>query len=364
MEAPTLEHILSGEPKFRLAQVRDAKFRSLVSSWSEATSLPPELRERLDREAPVSCLTLAAESVSSKGDTTKCAFKCADGQMIETVLMRHEMERNTVCVSSQAGCPMACAFCATGTLGLKRNLTSEEIVDQVLHFARKLKAEGDTVTNVVLMGMGEPFHNYERVMTALRTLNDPKGLAFGVRRMSISTCGIVPGILKLADDPLRVNLAISLHAPNDVLRSNLMPVNKAYPLAKLFAAIRTYLGKTNRKIMFEYLLIDGVNDTPEIAEELADLLCRENPDGSGGPTPLYHVNLIKYHTTEVLGTAAERFGLTVDPKTGKGTFPSSPVERRRAFQQVLYDRGISVTHRITFGEDIDAACGQLANKSA
>lgn len=364
MPENALEHILAGEPKFRLTQVRDAKYRSLVSSWSEATALPPALRERLDREAPISCLELVTESVSSKGDTTKCAFRCADGQLIETVLMRHEKERNTVCVSSQAGCPMACAFCATGTLGLKRNLTADEIVDQVLHFARKLKAEGDTVTNVVLMGMGEPFHNYETVMTALRTLNDPKGLAFGVRRMSISTCGIVPGILKLADDPLRVNLAISLHAPNDELRSDLMPVNKAYPLAKLFAAIRTYLGKTNRKIMFEYLLIDGVNDAPEIAEELADLLSRENPDGSGRPTPLYHVNLIKYHTTEVLGSAAERFGLTVDPKTGRGTFPSSPVERRKAFQQVLYERGISVTHRITFGEDIDAACGQLANKTA
>jgi 23S rRNA (adenine2503-C2)-methyltransferase len=363
MEPSKLEEILSGEPKYRLAQVRDAKYRSLVSSWAEATALPPELRERLDKESPISCLTLADEVTSSREDTVKCAFKCVDGQLIETVLMRHEMERNTVCVSSQAGCPMACAFCATGTLGLKRNLTSEEIVDQVLYFARKLKTEGDVVTNVVLMGMGEPFQNYDEVMKALRTLNDPKGLAFGVRRMSISTCGIVPGILKLADDPLRVNLAISLHAPDDELRSNLMPVNKAYPLAKLFAAIRTYLTKTNRKVMFEYLLIDGVNDSPEIAERLADLLCRENPDGTGRPTPLYHVNLIKYHTTEVLGSAAERFGLTVDPKTGRGTFPSSPVKRRSEFQQVLYDRGISVTHRITFGEDIDAACGQLANKS-
>jgi len=364
MKTETIERILAGEPKYRLAQVREAKYRSLVSSWSEATALPPALRERLDAEAPISCLTLVTESVSSRGDTVKCAFKCVDGQMIETVLMRHEGERNTVCVSSQAGCPMACAFCATGTMGLKRNLTSEEIVDQVLHFARKLKAEGDAVTNVVLMGMGEPFHNYDEVMTALRTLNEPKGLAFGVRRMSISTCGIVPGILKLADDPLRVNLAISLHAPDDELRSNLMPVNKAYPLEKLFAAIKTYIGKTNRKVMFEYLLIDGVNDSPEIAERLADLLERHNPDGSGGPTPLYHVNLIKYHTTEIMGTAAERFGLPFDPKTGKGTFPSSPVKRRAAFQQVLYDRGVSVTHRITFGEDIDAACGQLANKAS
>jgi 23S rRNA (adenine2503-C2)-methyltransferase len=380
MDATKLEHALAGEKPYRLNQAKEAVYRGLVSDWSEATSLPPALREKLAAEAPVSTLASVSEATSSRGDTTKCALRCDDGQVIEAVLMRHapspqlrrtsladaddESGRNTVCVSSQAGCPMACAFCATGTMGLKRNLAPHEIVDQVLHFARKLKTEGESVTNMVLMGMGEPFHNYDNVMTALRTLNDPKGLAFGVRRMSISTCGIVPGILKLADDPMRVNLAISLHAPNDELRSKLMPVNKAYPLAKLFDAIKTYLLKTNRKVMFEYLLIDGINDTPEIASELADLLTRENPDGSGRPTSLYHVNLIKYHTTEVLGSAAERFGLSINPKTGKGTFPSSPVERRREFQQVLYDRGISVTHRITFGEDIDAACGQLANKAA
>jgi 23S rRNA (adenine2503-C2)-methyltransferase len=142
-----------------------------------------------------------------------------------------------------------------------------------------------------------------------------------------------------------------------------MPVNKAYPLAKLFAAIREYLLKTNRKVMFEYLLIEGVNDAPETAEALADLLSRENPDGSGRPTPLYHVNLIKYHATEIMGSSAERFGLPVDPATGKGTFPSSPKERRSKFMDILAKRGVSVTHRITFGEDIDAACGQLANKT-
>jgi 23S rRNA (adenine2503-C2)-methyltransferase len=364
MSAERIAEALKDQPKYRLQQVKEAVFRLLISDWDEATSLPVELRARLKAEVPLTTIVPVRESASKRGDTHKTLFRMHDGQEIEAVLMRHEKERNTVCVSSQAGCPMACAFCATGTMGLKRNLTADEIVDQVLHYARLLKAEGDVVTNVVLMGMGEPFHNHENVMTALRTLNDPKGLAFGVRRMSISTCGIVPGILKLADDPLKVNLAISLHAPNDELRSKLMPVNRAYPLAKLFDAIKTYLGKTNRKVMFEYLLIDGINDTPEIASELADLLARENPDGSGQPTPLYHVNLIKYHTTEVLGSAAERFGLSIDPKTGKGTFPSSPVERRREFQQVLYDRGVSVTHRITFGEDIDAACGQLANKAA
>lgn len=375
MDVAKLQSALEGEKKYRLNQAKEAVYRGLISSWDEATVLPPALREKLSKEAPISTLEVVSESTSSRSDTTKCALKCADGQVIETVLMRHqaspqrkadgddESGRNTVCVSSQAGCPMACAFCATGTMGLKRNLTSYEIVEQVLHFARKLKAEGETVTNMVLMGMGEPFHNYDNVMEALRTLNDPKGLAFGVRRMSISTCGIVPGILKLADDPMRVNLAISLHAPNDELRSKLMPVNNAYPLAKLFDAIKTYLTKTNRKVMFEYLLIEGVNDTPEVANELADLLARENPFEHGRQTPLYHVNLIKYHATEVLGSAAERFGLPIDSKSGKGTFPSSPLERRRAFQQVLYDRGVSVTHRITFGEDIDAACGQLANKT-
>ena len=355
---------MKDQPAFRLKQARELVYRTLISDWDEATALPVDLRARLREQAPVSTLAPVRQAVSSKGDTCKTLFRLGDGLEIETVLMRHEKERNTVCVSSQAGCPMACAFCATGTMGLKRNLTSDEIIDQVLYYARKLKAEGHAVTNVVLMGMGEPFHNYDGVMAAFRSLNDPKGMAFGVRRMSISTCGIVPGILKLADDPLRVNLAVSLHAPNDELRSKLMPVNTAYPLAKLFDAIKTYLGKTNRKVMFEYLLIEGVNDAPAIAVELADLLARENPDGSGRPTPLYHVNLIKYHATEVLGSAAERFGLPVDPKTGRGTFPSSPLGRRLAFQQVLYDRGVSVTHRVTFGEDIDAACGQLANKAA
>lgn len=364
MFSERLQATLEGQPRYRLAQVRELVHRGLISDWAEATSLPAELRSRLASEVPVSCLEPVEQKISARGDAVKTLFRLRDGQRIEAVLMRHEGGRNTVCVSSQAGCPMACAFCATGTMGLKRNLLADEIVDQVLHYARLLKAEGDAVTNVVLMGMGEPFHNYDEVMKALRTLNDPKGLAFGVRRMSISTCGVVPGILKLADDPLRANLAISLHAPDDALRAKLMPVDKAYPLPKLFEAIRTYVRKTGRKVMFEYLLIEGVNDAPETASALADLLARENPDGSGTQTPLYHVNLIKYHATEVSGAAAGRFGLPVDPRTGKGTFPSSPTARRLAFQQVLYDRGVSVTHRVTFGEDIDAACGQLANKTA
>ena len=322
----------AGEKPYRLAQIKDAVYRQLISDWDEATSLSAALRTELKARVPILSLEETNRAASSRGDTTKIAFKLADGNIIETVLMQHYGDRNTVCVSSQAGCPMRCAFCATGTMGLKRNLTAEEMVDQTLHFARLLKAKGERVTNMVLMGMGEPMHNYDNVMAAIRILNDQKGLALGARHISVSTCGIVPGILRMTEEKLQVNLAISLHAPNDALRTRLMPVNLAYPLAKLMPAVEAYVAKTNRKVMFEYLLIDGLNDTPEVAEELATIMRH----------PLYHVNLIKYHTT--------------------GAFVSSSRERRTAFMDMLMKRGVSVTHRITFGEDIDAACGQLANK--
>jgi 23S rRNA (adenine2503-C2)-methyltransferase len=321
-----------GEPSYRLKQVKAAVYRQLVSSWDEALTLPPTVRTMLSERAPISSLEIVRETVSERGDTEKVAFKLVDGNLIETVLMKHAGGRNTICVSSQAGCPMRCSFCATGTMGLKRNLTAEEIVDQVLHFARKLKTRGETVTNMVYMGMGEPMHNYDNVMAATRTLNDQDGFCLGARRMSISTCGIVSGIDRLTQEDIQVNLAVSLHAPNDALRTRLMPVNMAYPLGKLMPAIEAYVNKTKAKVFFEYLLIDNVNDMPEVAEELATLLKH----------PLYHVNLIKYHTT--------------------GAYTASSKERRMRFMRILQDREVSVTHRITFGEDIDAACGQLANK--
>lgn len=324
-----------GEPAFRLQQVFDARYKTFASSWDEVTTLSPKLRAEL--AAAVQWPTFAeilSDNESSRGDTRKVAVKLHDGNVIECVLMRHEDGRRTVCVSSQAGCPMRCTFCATGKLGLKRNLTVDEMLEQVLFFARDFKKKGseETVTNMVLMGMGEPMHNYDAAMEAMKTLNVEHSLNIGARRMSISTCGIVPGILKLADEPMQINLAISLHAPNDKLRTELMPVNNAYPLAKLMPAIETYIEKTNRKVFFEYLLIEGLNDTDEVAEELAVLMAK----------PLYHVNLIKYHTT--------------------GAFISSPRENRMRFMEILEKRGVSVTHRISFGEDIDAACGQLANK--
>lgn len=323
-----------GEKPYRLKQIKHAVFTDRISKWDDLTTLAKPLREALSSEVPFSSLEPVRQLISTRGDTVKAMFKLHDGNLIETVLMRHHRDRNTVCISSQAGCAMKCAFCATGTLGLKRNLTSEEILDQILHFARYLKKEDKRVSNIVVMGMGEPMQNLEQVLAALRVCNSEEGLNISARKMTISTCGVVPGILKLADEPMQLNLAISLHAPNDEVRSKIMPVNKAYPLEKLMKAIEEYVKKTNRKVLFEYVMLDGVNDSLELADELAKLMKH----------PLYQVNLIKYHST--------------------GAFNPTDTEERFAFKDRLESRGVVVTHRITFGEDIDAACGQLANKDA
>lgn len=320
------------QPAYRLAQVKRAFFVELRENWEELSVFAKPLREGAAARIPWNALAPLRVQESKDGDTVKTLFKCEDGKIIEAVLMCHQDERNTVCVSSQAGCAMACTFCATGTMGLKRNLTSNEIVEQVIHYARYLKPRGEVVTNVVLMGMGEPLQNYDNVMQALKTLNDKDGFNFGARRMSISTCGVVPGILRLADEPMQVNLAISLHAGTDEVRSKIMPVNKAYPLEKLMQAVRTYMEKTNRKVMFEYLLLKGINDRPQDAEAVAKLL--------GSDVRLVHVNVIKYH----------------DTLSFQGTERSQRVD----FVDQLRALGIPATHRVTFGEDIDAACGQLA----
>jgi len=322
----------AGQPAFRIRQVKEAVFAHGASSWDGVTTLPLALRASLAERVPFMSLQETARMTSAKGDTVKLALRTADGKAIETVLMRHDDGRRTACVSSQAGCPMACAFCATGKLGLLRNLTTEEITDQVLLLNGMLAPKGERVTNIVFMGMGEPMHNLDAVLPAIRALNDPEQFGIGARRISVSTCGIVPGIARLAKEQDQVNLAISLHAPTDDLRSRLMPVNAAYPLADLMDGVRRYAETTNRKVFFEYLLIDGVNDGDETAEDLADIMNH----------PLYHVNLIKYHST--------------------GAFQASPREQRERFKAVLERRGVPVTHRISFGEDIMAACGQLAGK--
>lgn len=324
------------QPKYRFNQVKRAFYGEHRRSWDEVSTLPKDLRAALAAEVPWDALSLVRRQEADSGETVKTLLACEDGKKIETVLMRHEDERNTVCVSSQVGCAMACTFCATGTMGLTRNLTRDEIVEQVMFYVRELVEKGDHVTNVVLMGMGEPFHNYDNVLSALRLINEPEGLNIGARHLSISTCGIVPGILRLADEQFQVNLAISLHSAIDEVRSKIMPVNRAYPLTKLMDAIRTYMEKTNRKVMFEYLLLSGVNDRPEDARALKKLF--------GDNVRLVHVNLIKYHNTQA--------------------FEGTPKDRRREFLQELHELGIPATHRITFGEDIDAACGQLAVKEA
>ncbi len=346
MDIINLEKFLKekGEKSYRLKQIKKAVFCDLINSWKEATILPKDLRAELKEKFPISSLELLNLIESKNKDSSKAIFKLKDGNIIEAVLMRHLQGRNTVCLSSQAGCAMNCGFCATGKMGLKRNLTSEEIIDQVLFFARFLKQDHqgpslmvdgqNNVNNVVFMGMGEPFLNYDNTIQAIRILNDKDGFNLGVRHISISTCGIIPGIEKFSEENLQVNLAISLHAADDETRFKLMPINKTYPLAELMKAIDGYIKKTNRKVMFEYLLIDGINDRPEDAANLAKLM----------KNSLYHVNLIKYHDTG-------------------GNLKPSPQAKRTQFFDALKKLGVSATFRVSFGEDILAACGQLAGKN-
>ncbi len=327
-----------GQPDYRVAQAKRAFAVEYLGGWDDLSTFPKALREDLAKDIPWTSITPVTTQVSKAGDTVKTLFALADGKKIEAVLMRHEGGRNTVCLSSQVGCPMACTFCATGTMGLKRNLTTDEMFDQVVHYARYLKPMQAHVTNVVFMGMGEPMHNYDAVMASIRLMNDPQGFNLGARHISISTCGIVPGIDKLAEEPLQVNLAISLHSAIDKTRTSLMPVNVPYPLKKLMASIDTYAEKTNRKVFFEYLLLDGINDTKEEAKALAGLLQHN--------FRLYHVNLIKFHDT------------------AHDEYKPTATDSRLRFMRWLQEYGVPVTHRRTFGEDIDAACGQLAVNEA
>lgn len=244
--------------------------------------------------------------------------------------MKHD-NRNTVCVSSMAGCPMRCAFCATGQkLGFQRKLTSDEIIEQVLFFARFLKKQDERVDSVVFMGMGEPFLNYDNVMEAVRVMNDPSGFGIGARHISISTCGIFDGIKKIEDEELQLNLAISLHAPDDETRRKIMPVAETYTVKELMVVVDEYIAKTKRKVMFEYLMIDGMNDSDMHAENLAQLLKKK----------LCMVNLIQYNDT--------------------GAFTASSHNRMARFKEILEKHGIQTTMRYRFGRDIEGACGQLA----
>ncbi len=325
-----------GQPAWRAAQIWHWLYVRRAGGWDEMRNLPRALREQLAGRflyAAVQPEQQAEDPAAGAGSAThKIGSTLADGEVIETVLIpapgRGGPGRQTICVSSQAGCKFHCAFCASGQAGFTRNLSTAEMVEQVLVFARRL---GAPPTHVVFMGIGEPLDNYDHVLTAVRIMNHPDGLRIGARRITISTCGIIPGIQRLAREGLQTELSVSLHAPNDDLRSRLMPVNRRYGLAPLLAACREYSGQTGRIITFEYTLIDKLNAAPEHARALAKLLralsCR--------------VNLIP------LSPVAEFAGQ-----------PPAPAAAR-AFIRILEQAGINATLRASRGAGINAACGQL-----
>ncbi len=362
-----------GEPAYRAKQVLHWLYKELVRDFSDMSNLPLGLRRKLADNLRVGSAELVAQKISSDGWTRKVLLKMRDGNTVEAVLMLY-YDRATVCISSQVGCAMGCTFCATGQMGFTRNLSSGEIVEQVIWFNRWLREHphihvaekgrqyvgkplpissrgrldpdawfsshehgGErhepitAVTNIVFMGMGEPLVNYSNLWAAIRLLNSPQGLGIGARRMTVSTVGIAPLIGKFAREELAINLAVSLHAPNDEVRSSFMPIDRHYPIAELLAACREYVDLTHRRITFEYVLINGVNDSRAQAEELRDrlrgLLC--------------HVNLIPLNPV---------------PGTGMKATPKAQVF---VFQKTLEDAGIHTTVRIERGVDIAAACGQL-----
>jgi 23S rRNA (adenine2503-C2)-methyltransferase len=315
----------AGEPDYRGTQVWEWVARG-ARSYEEMTNLPAPLRERLAATVPLSTLTLEAEAKSDDG-TVKALFHTGDGRPIEAVLMRYRDGRRSVCLSSQSGCPLTCTFCATGQMKFGRNLSADEILDQALHFRRV-----EAIDHVVFMGMGEPTMNLDEVLAAIARLPD---LGVTHRRTAISTVGWVPGIDRLAECEMPVSLALSLHAPNDGLRSRIMPVNDRYPLAEVLAACDRYRARRRRRVFVEYVMLDGVNDLPEHARELAELL----------DPRIYKVNLIPYNPT--------------------GAYDGSSPERIERFREILAaGHGITATVRLTRGRDIDAACGQLAAAGA
>jgi 23S rRNA (adenine2503-C2)-methyltransferase len=322
-----------GQPTFRARQVYEGVYRHLYDSYDQLTTLPKALREELARELPLSAITPVNQVATPNGDTVKTLYETASGDLVETVLMLYR-SRATVCVSCQVGCAVGCSFCATGLMGLDRNLTTGEMVVQVLGAARAAKVRGRPLTNLVMMGMGEPFHNYPATIRFLRILNDPAGFGMGARRMTISTSGIVPFIDKLAEEALQVNLAVSLHAPNDELRSSLVPVNRKHPVQDLMAAVDRYIAKTGRRVSFEYALMSGINDGDDVADELGRLLRRR----------LCHLNVIPLNPVDVL------------------PYERPTTERIERFASIVESYGVPVTVRYSRGVDISAACGQLATQ--
>jgi len=332
---PELEELLTGwgEPPYRARQLWTWLWRRLATSYQGMTDLPKGLRARLAAELPFDPPRPGALQLDAEEGTEKVLLHLADGEAIEAVLLR-EGDRRTVCVSTQVGCPVGCAFCATGNMGFRRDLSPGEIAAQVLHFARRLRGSGERVSHVVVMGMGEPFLNYAATLKAIRNLNHPRGFGLGARRFTLSTVGVVPGILRLAREGLQLNLAISLHAPEDALREELVPLARSWPIREVLAAADAYVVATGRRVTYEYVLLARVNDSPAQARGLARLL-------SGR---LAHVNLIPFNPAP--GLPFQR--------------PAWP--RVEAFRRELLRRGVDATVRRSRGVRIRAGCGQLRTR--
>lgn len=327
MDLKKIECLLSGEPAFRIRQIERSIYKDFNDNWNNFTGLPLTLREVLKKEIDLTIDGIIQKSNNS--GSLKALIRLEDGTVVETVLMSHIDNRNTVCVSSQAGCAAGCKFCKTGEMGFKRNLKPEEIIAQVLFFSRYLKTSGKRITNVVFMGMGEPFLNYDNFLSSVKILNDENKFNIGQRKISVSTCGITEKIRMLADENIQINLAVSLNAPNDKIRMEIMPIAQKYPMNELLSSVRYYIEKTNRRVMLEYVLLRGINDTAQNAEALVNkirgLLC--------------FVNLIPFNGED----------------NRKRPLESSIQE----FKKILTANKTPFTQRYRFGDDIDAACGQL-----
>lgn len=324
--------VYHGMKKFRAKQIFEWLYRKRITSFEEMTNINKDTRALLNENYSLSPLTLVKKQVAKDG-TTKYLFSLEDGSYIETVMMVFDYGKS-VCVSSQVGCNMGCDFCASGLLKKRRDLTCGEMVAQIMYIQQELDKSEDRVSHIVVMGTGEPFDNYTNVMNFLEVVNHDQGLAIGARHITISTCGIVPKILEFSKANYQYNLAISLHAPNDELRNKLMPVNKAYPLKQLMAALDVYLSENNRRLTFEYILLRDVNDKPEHAKQLAGWLRGKNA----------YINLIPYNAVDEHG------------------YQGVDYKRAMVFYDQLMKLGVRATIRKEHGGDIDAACGQLRAK--
>ncbi len=318
-----------GLKPFRATQIYEWVFRHKIKDFSEITNIKKDVIEQLNKNFELKLLTIKDHQVSSDG-TNKFLFELEDGNLIETVLMNHPYGKS-ICVTSQVGCNMGCAFCASGMKQKLRNLEVSELVSQLMTVSSVLDIR---ISHVVVMGIGEPFDNYDNLMKFLRIINNPNGLEIGARHISVSTCGLVPKIYDYAKENLQSNLAISLHAPNNEIRNQIMKINKAYDIHELINAISDYIDETNRRVTLEYILLDGINDSVSNAHELSDLIRGLN----------VYVNLIPYNEVK------------------EKPFKRSTKENMNKFYDTLKKRGINATMRLEQGFDIDAACGQLRSK--